>query len=67
MTQTSTTVMFRADQVGSLLRPEPLLEARRRRDAGTIWAGELRSAEDEAIAVAVARQRETGIEVITDG
>jgi 5-methyltetrahydropteroyltriglutamate--homocysteine methyltransferase len=67
MMQKSATVMFRADQVGSLLRPEPLLEARRRRDAGTIGAAELRPVEDEAIAAAVARQQDTGIDVITDG
>jgi 5-methyltetrahydropteroyltriglutamate--homocysteine methyltransferase len=58
---------FRADHVGSLLRPEPLLEARRRRDAGTIGAGELRSAEDEAIAAAVKMQQDAGVDVITDG
>jgi 5-methyltetrahydropteroyltriglutamate--homocysteine methyltransferase len=58
---------FRADHVGSLLRPQALLEARRRADAGAIGAGELRSIEDEAIAVAVAQQQETGIGVVTDG
>ncbi len=58
---------FRADHVGSLLRPEALLEARRRRDARTVEAGELRSVEDEAIAAAVRMQQEAGIGVITDG
>jgi 5-methyltetrahydropteroyltriglutamate--homocysteine methyltransferase len=58
---------FRADHVGSLLRPGTLLEARRRREAGTIGAGELRSVEDAAISAAVARQQETGIGVVTDG
>jgi 5-methyltetrahydropteroyltriglutamate--homocysteine methyltransferase len=58
---------FRADHVGSLLRPERLLEARRGRDTGTITASELRAAEDEAIAAAVRRQRESGIDVVTDG
>jgi len=67
MTQNSTTVMFRADQVGSLLRPESLLDARRRRDAGAITAGELRAVEDQAISAAVSRQQESGIDVITDG
>jgi 5-methyltetrahydropteroyltriglutamate--homocysteine methyltransferase len=58
---------FRADHVGSLLRPPGLLLARRRRDEGSISAGELRAVEDEAIAAAVKRQQDTGIDVITDG
>ena len=58
---------FRADHVGSLLRPQPLLEARRRRDAGTISAGELRAVEDQAISAAVKAQQAAGIDVITDG
>ena len=40
---------FRADHVGSLLRPPELLRARRRHEAGEITGGELRAAEDEAI------------------
>ena len=58
---------FRADHVGSLLRPAALLGARRGRDAGTVKAGELRAIEDEAIAAAVAGQQEAGIDVVTDG
>jgi 5-methyltetrahydropteroyltriglutamate--homocysteine methyltransferase len=58
---------FHADQVGSLLRPPALLSARRRRDAGTIGADELRAIEDEAIAAVVAAQQDTGIGVLTDG
>jgi 5-methyltetrahydropteroyltriglutamate--homocysteine methyltransferase len=58
---------FRADHVGSLLRPEALLEARRCLEAGTIEAEELRSAEDEAIAAAVKMQADAGIDVVTDG
>ena len=58
---------FRADHIGSLLRPEPLLEARRQRDAGTVGESELRAIEDEAIAAALAGQHESGIDVITDG
>ena len=61
------TPMFRADHVGSLLRPERLLQARRGRDAGTVSDSELSAIEDEAIAAAVAGQQETGIDVITDG
>ena len=41
---------FRADHVGSLLRPKHLLEAREKLDKGEISAAELRNVEDEAIA-----------------
>ncbi len=61
------TSKFRADHVGSLLRPPALLEARRRHDAGEIGDAELRSAEDEAIAAAVRMQEQAGIDVVTDG
>ena len=62
-----TETKFRADHVGSLLRPEPLLAARRRREAGEIDDAQLRAAEDAAIGHAVARQLEAGIDVVTDG
>jgi methionine synthase II (cobalamin-independent) len=58
---------FRADQVGSLLRPASLLRARARHEAGEIGDGELRHIEDEAIAAAVAMQEASGIDVLTDG
>jgi 5-methyltetrahydropteroyltriglutamate--homocysteine methyltransferase len=40
---------FRADQVGSLLRPQYLLDARGKLDKGEITAAQLRSIEDDAI------------------
>ena len=58
---------FRADHVGSLLRPEPLLEARRRSAAGEIDGDELRAAEDVAVAEAVALQRDAGLQTASDG
>jgi 5-methyltetrahydropteroyltriglutamate--homocysteine methyltransferase len=58
---------FRADHVGSLLRPQRLLEARADRGAGRIDDAELRAVEDEAIADAVAMQREIGLRTVTDG
>lgn len=58
---------FRADHVGSLLRPPALLRARQRHEAGAIGDDELRAIEDEAIAAAVAAQQDTGISVLTDG
>jgi 5-methyltetrahydropteroyltriglutamate--homocysteine methyltransferase len=61
------TEKFRADQVGSLLRPEGLLAARRGHDAGEVTDARLRAAEDQAITTAVRRQEATGIDVVTDG
>jgi 5-methyltetrahydropteroyltriglutamate--homocysteine methyltransferase len=58
---------FRADHVGSLLRPPALLAARERFAAGTLDAGGLRAAEDEAIRDAVAMQEEIGLQSATDG
>jgi 5-methyltetrahydropteroyltriglutamate--homocysteine methyltransferase len=58
---------FRADHVGSLLRPPELLRAREQRAAGAISAEELRSVEDEAIRDAVRMQEEVGLRSATDG
>jgi 5-methyltetrahydropteroyltriglutamate--homocysteine methyltransferase len=58
---------FRADHVGSLLRPKHLLEARDKLDKGEITATELRRIEDEAIRHAVKRQEDVGLKSITDG
>jgi 5-methyltetrahydropteroyltriglutamate--homocysteine methyltransferase len=57
----------RADHVGSFLRPEALLEARRRHKAGEIDAAALRTVEDEAIADVVRFQEDLGLKTITDG
>jgi 5-methyltetrahydropteroyltriglutamate--homocysteine methyltransferase len=64
---TRTTPPFRADHVGSLLRPAVLKEARGRRERGEITAAELIAAEDSAIERAVARQAEIGLQSATDG
>lgn len=58
---------FRADVVGSYLRPENLKQARADFEAGTITAKQLRATEDAAIAQLIARQKEAGLHVITDG
>jgi len=58
---------FRADHVGSLLRPPALLEARARHRAGDLDDEGLREAEDAAIRDAVALQREAGVRTATDG
>jgi 5-methyltetrahydropteroyltriglutamate--homocysteine methyltransferase len=60
-------VGYRADQVGSLLRPPELLEAREERAAGRITAERLREIENRAILDVLELQRSTGIEVLTDG
>src|SRR4051812_33785563 len=58
---------FRADHVGSLLRPPALLQARERHAAGEVDAAELRGIEDEAIREVVRRQEEVGLRSATDG
>jgi 5-methyltetrahydropteroyltriglutamate--homocysteine methyltransferase len=58
---------FRADHVGSLLRPPELLEARESFAAGRISADELRAIEDEAIRAVVRMQKDVGLQSATDG
>jgi 5-methyltetrahydropteroyltriglutamate--homocysteine methyltransferase len=58
---------FRADHVGSLLRPARLLAARAEAAAGAITAAELRAIEDAAIAEVVAFQQQAGLRAVTDG
>jgi 5-methyltetrahydropteroyltriglutamate--homocysteine methyltransferase len=58
---------FRADHVGSLLRPPVLLDARAAHARGAIEAAELRAIEDQAIRDAVGMQEAIGLQVATDG
>lgn len=58
---------FRADHVGSLLRPQPLLDARDRYAAGEISREELREVENEHIREAIKKQEAVGLKSITDG
>ena len=58
---------FRADHVGSLLRPAALTWARAKAEAGAISAAELQRIEDLTIADAVALQEAAGLKVVTDG
>jgi 5-methyltetrahydropteroyltriglutamate--homocysteine methyltransferase len=62
-----TTPPFRADHVGSLLRPPRLLEARDKFAAGEISAEELKAVEDDAIRDVVRMQQEVGLQSATDG
>jgi 5-methyltetrahydropteroyltriglutamate--homocysteine methyltransferase len=58
---------FRADHVGSLLRPPQLLQAREDNAAGSLDAEELRAVEDDAIREIVRKQEEIGLRSATDG
>ena len=58
---------FRADQVGSLLRPPELKAAREKKAKGEFTSAQLREVEDRLIRIAVQRQEDTGIQSITDG
>jgi 5-methyltetrahydropteroyltriglutamate--homocysteine methyltransferase len=58
---------FRADMVGSLLRPAPLKEAREKHAAGEITAAELAAVEDREIRGILARQASVGLQSATDG
>src|SRR4029450_13357228 len=62
-----TTPPFRADHVGSLLRPPQVLKAREDRAAGRIDADALKEIEDAAILDVVRRQEQVGLSSITDG
>ena len=58
---------FRADHVGSLLRPPDLKEARAQHERGEITAADLKAREDAAIRAAIAKQEAIGLRAITDG
>lgn len=58
---------FRADHVGSFLRPPRLAEARARHQEGRCSAEELRAIEDECIREVARKQEEVGLKGITDG
>ena len=58
---------FRADHVGSLLRPPAIHEARAKVADGSMSPEELRAVEDEAIADAVRKLEATGMRSVTDG
>src|SRR5215475_4121618 len=58
---------FRADHVGSLLRPAVLLEARTTYAEGRLELDALRQTEDRAVLEAIRLQRDVGLEIFTDG
>jgi 5-methyltetrahydropteroyltriglutamate--homocysteine methyltransferase len=58
---------FRADEVGSFLRPAALKEARAKREKGEITAGELKEVEDREIRNVIKKQEDVGLQLATDG
>ncbi|MGH6740755.1 MAG: hypothetical protein ACREDY_17310, partial [Bradyrhizobium sp.] len=58
---------FRADHVGSLLRPAPLRQAFRRFHAGELDAASFRRVQDDSIRAVVRMQEEAGLKIVTDG
>jgi len=58
---------FRADQVGSLLRPPALKQARQLLECGEITGAELKAVEDHEIIHLIAKQQEVGLQAVTDG
>src|SRR5258707_11855766 len=58
---------FRADHVGSFLRPAALKEARAKREKGAITQAQLKSVEDREIEKIVKKQEELGLQLATDG
>jgi 5-methyltetrahydropteroyltriglutamate--homocysteine methyltransferase len=58
---------FRADQVGSLLRPPELREARAKAKRGELPAAAVAEVEDRCIREVVARQEAIGLDAVTDG
>ena len=58
---------FRADHVGSLLRPSVLRQAFKRFDAGEIDADWFPTVQDESIRAVVRLQEDLGLKIVTDG
>src|SRR6201989_3046320 len=58
---------FRADHVGSFLRPAALKEARAKREQGAITPAELKAVEDREVEKIIKKQEEIGLKLATDG
>ena len=58
---------FRAEHIGSLLRPAELLKARQDYGNGVVDFDTLHAIEDEAVRAAIALQKEAGFKMVTDG
>jgi len=64
---TAVTKIYRAEVVGSMLRPPQLIEARGRHRSGELDAAALRAVEDSAVDEALRIQEAAGVDVVTDG
>src|SRR5215467_11279858 len=60
-------IRFRADNIGSLLRPEELLKARAALREGRMDEQQVRAIEDRSILKALAMQKSAGVQIFTDG
>lgn len=60
-------IPYRAEVIGSLLRPEYLKEARKRWEAGKLVTREFKRVEDRAVDEMIALQEKAGVDVVTDG
>jgi 5-methyltetrahydropteroyltriglutamate--homocysteine methyltransferase len=58
---------WRAEVVGSLLRPTALVTARKRRESGDMTQAEFKAVEDASVRAAIQLQEDAGIDVVTDG
>jgi 5-methyltetrahydropteroyltriglutamate--homocysteine methyltransferase len=58
--------LYRADQIGSLLRPPELLQSRIAQEQGRMTLEQLRQAEDQAILQALELQRQVGLDVLSE-
>jgi 5-methyltetrahydropteroyltriglutamate--homocysteine methyltransferase len=58
---------FRADHVGSLIRPQPLIEARERAEKRELADAELKRIQHAAIREVVRMQEDLGLKLVTDG
>lgn len=67
MTAVNEKKVYRADQVGSLLRSEKIKEARKLRESGELSQDNLRQIENEEISRIVQKQKNIGLEAVTDG
>jgi 5-methyltetrahydropteroyltriglutamate--homocysteine methyltransferase len=63
----SAVIEARSDVVGSLLRPQGLLEARDEFAAGALTPADLKAAEDDAVNQALRLQEDAGVDIVTDG
>ncbi|MGH7916340.1 MAG: cobalamin-independent methionine synthase II family protein, partial [Candidatus Binataceae bacterium] len=59
--------IYRAEVIGSMLRPAYLKDARREHDAGRLATWEFKQVEDRAVGEMIALQEQCGVDVITDG